>query len=94
MNLKPRMNNVSIQMDKEVELVGSIVIPEKHRDRASIGTVVDIGIGKYTDIGVLIKPRVKPGDRVYLPVGVGTEVSFDGKKLLVIQEDQILAKVV
>ena len=54
------------------------------------GIVVAVGPGRYTDTGILIPVEVNVNDKVLLSKNVGTEVSVNDDKLLVIKESDIL----
>ena len=57
---------------------------------AAEGEIVSVGEGARKDSGELIAPSVKVGDRVLFGKWSGTEVTVDGKDLLIMKESDIL----
>ena len=70
---------------------GGIVIPDTAAEKPIRGEVVAAGNGKLLDSGELRPLDVKPGDKVLFGKYSGTEVKVDGKDLLVMREDDIMA---
>ena len=74
---------------------GGIIIPETAKKRAVIGKVFSVGEGfkvKNGDkAGTLIPMSVKVNDRVQYEEEVGMEMIFEGKKLVMLFEDNITA---
>ena len=70
---------------------GGVVLPDTAAERAIRGEVVAAGNGKLLDSGELRPLDVKPGDKVLFGKYSGTEVKVDGKDLLVMREDDIMA---
>ena len=52
--------------------------------------MIAIGAGARKDSGELIAPSVAVGDRVLFGKWSGTEVTLDGKELLIMKESDIL----
>ncbi len=88
--IKPLSDNVLIQPLAETKLPSGIVIPETAKEKPQEGKVVAVGPGKIED-GELIKPEVKKGDRVIYSKYGGNEVKANGKDLLIIKVDDIMA---
>merc|ERR1712000_120692 len=72
--------------------VGGIVLPESAQPKINKATVVAVGEGRKNLDGKLVPMTVRVGDTVLLSESYnGTEVSFEGKDLVLYREDDILA---
>jgi chaperonin GroES len=91
--VEPLFSRVLIKTDDEEKVTaGGIVIPDEGKDRPNQGTVVAVGVGKYRE-GVLQAMTLKVGDRVLYGKYVGTEVKVDGEVVLMMDEEQVLARI-
>lgn len=91
MTLKMLNDNVLIEpLEKETTTASGIVIPDTAKEKPQQGKVVSFGPGKYIE-NKRIPLEVKVGDRVYYRKWGGNEVKVDGKEMLVIKEEDILA---
>ena len=89
--IKPLADYLLIEpLSEETTLPSGIVIPETAKEKPQEGKVVAVGPGKIED-GELIKPEVKKGDRVIYSKYGGNEVKANGKDLLIIKVDDIMA---
>ncbi len=61
---------ILVQEDKPLEKIGSIIIPQKHQTRPTMGVVADVGEGTQT--------TVKIGDRIVYPRWSGTGIQIKG----------------
>ncbi len=87
--LQPINQNVLLEMaDNKVEqkTAGGIIIPETAREKQNIARIAGISI--------IENPEISVGDQVLYKEYSGTEVEFEGKKYLLIQYADILAKIV
>ncbi len=92
-SLKPLGNRLVVQPIEEEEITaGGIVLPETAKEKPQKGTVLAVGPGERNDDGDYIAMELKEGDKVLFAKYSGTEVKFDGKKLLIMRESDILAK--
>jgi len=90
-NIKPLGNNVLVEpLEREQKLPSGLVIPDSAKEKPQEGKVVAAGPGK-TDHGQLVKMTVKVGDRVLYKRFGGDELKIDGKKYLMVTEDDLLA---
>lgn len=62
--------------------------------RTSIGTVINVGEGRYLNNGQLLKPSVKVGDKILYNKYAGVEVMNEDAMYLIIKETDILAKLI
>ncbi len=92
MKLRPLHDRVIVKRTEEERTSpGGIVIPDTAAEKPIRGEVVAAGKGKLLETGELRPLDVKPGDKVLFGKYSGTEVKVDGKDLLVMREDDIMA---
>ena len=75
----------------EETTAGGIVLPEAAKDKPQRGSVCSIGDGRLAPDGSRIALQVSVGDRVLFSSYAGDEFKLDGKELLLMREDDILA---
>jgi chaperonin GroES len=91
-NLTPLHDRVVVRRIEEKESVkGGIIIPDTAKEKQQEGEVIAVGSGKR-EKGELIPLDVKPGDRVLFGKYSGTEIKIDDEELLILREEEILAK--
>ena len=91
-NLTPLHDRVIVKRIEEKETVkGGIIIPDSAKEKPQEGEVIAVGAGKR-EKGELIPLDVKPGDRVLFGKYSGTEIKIEGDELLILREEEILAK--
>lgn len=95
MKLVPLGDRIVLKrLDEEQEkTAGGIFLPDSAKEKPQEAQVVAVGPGKLDDKGKRIPPDVKKGDRVITAKWGGTEVKIDGVEYLIVNEDDILAKV-
>jgi chaperonin GroES len=92
--LKPLGDRVivePIETEEETFAGGALVLPETAREKPQRGTIIAAGPGKKDDEGRRIPMDVEEGQRVLYAKYSGTEIKIDGKKLLILNERDILA---
>jgi co-chaperonin GroES (HSP10) len=81
-------NNVLVErIDRKVS-AGGILIPETSNDRkAERARVIAVGPGEQRDTGLVV------GDVIALEkwIGVGTKVVIDGRDMLIVDADEVIA---
>jgi len=93
-SIKPLGNLLVVEPIEEEEITaGGIVLPETAKEKPQKGIVLAVGPGERNDEGEYMPLEVKEGDRVLFAKYSGTEVKYDGKKLLIMRESDILAKI-
>jgi chaperonin GroES len=81
-----------VEQDKDAaETVGGIFLPDRVRDKPQRGTVLAVGPGRRTADGTHAAVQVKPGDVVAFLSHAGDEFKLDGKRVLLMREDDVLA---
>lgn len=78
-------------IEQEDITAGGIVLPETAKEKPQKGTVLAIGPGERNDDGERIPMDVKVGEVVLYAKYSGTEIKYDGKKLLILRESDVLA---
>ncbi len=73
---------------------GGIIIPDTAKEKPQEGEIVAVGPGKLLDSGERQAPSVAVGDKVLYGKYSGTEIKSGGEDLLIVREDDILAKLV
>jgi len=92
-NLTPLHDRVIIRRIEEKETVrGGIIIPDTAKEKPQEGEVIAVGSGRR-EKGQVIPLDVKSGDRVLFGKYSGTEIKVEDEELLILKEDEILAKV-
>ena len=91
MNIKPIFDRVVLlpkEADKETK--SGIILPTASLEKSQIATVMAVGEGGIMD-GKEVKMQVKVGQEVIYSKYSGTEFSYEGKKYIVIKQNDILA---
>ena len=89
-SLKPLGSRLVVEPIEEEEVTsGGIVLPETAKEKPQKGTVLAIGPGDRNDKSERIPMDVKVGDKVLYAKYAGTEVKYDGKKLLILRESDV-----
>jgi len=91
MKFRPLHDRVLVERVKEdSKTAGGIIIPDTAKEKPSEGKVVAVGPGTRGDDGKFTKLDVKKGDRVLFGKWGGTEITLDGKELLIMKESDIM----
>ena len=93
MALKPLGDRVLVEPLEEVDQKsdGGIIIPDTAKEKPVKGKIVAVGPGEMQEDGTRAPMEVKEGDTVLYGRYGGTEVKVDGKDLLIMRENDILA---
>lgn len=87
MNIKPLADRVVVEpAAAETKTASGIIIPDTAQEKPQKGIVVAVGPGKKDE-----PTTVKNGDTVLYGKYAGTELSIDGKDVLIMRESDILA---
>ena len=94
MAIRPLDDRVVVEpVEAEERTEGGIVLPDTAREKPQKGKIVAVGEGKLLDSGDRAPVAVKKGDTVLYAKYGGTEVTVDGKELMIMKESDILAKI-
>lgn len=92
MPIKPLGDRVVIErVEANNSSKGGIIIPDHAQEKPLEGRVVYIGNGKTLPNGTIKPLEVKEGQLVLFSKYSGVEVEIDGKSLLIMKEEDILA---
>jgi chaperonin GroES len=92
--LEPLGDRVVIKpVQQEQVLASGIVIPDTAKEKPQQGEIMACGPGKRDDSGVRIPLEVAIGDRILYKKYTGQEIKIENEDLIVLEEREILAKV-
>lgn len=92
MSLKPLGDKVVVEVVDEPQTTASgIVLPDSAKEKSQRGKVVAVGSGKLLDDGKRVAPEVNVGDTVVFAKYGGTEITIEGKDLMILSERDIHA---
>ena len=92
-SIKPLFDRVFVKKDEVEQTKSGLHLPQSVKGRAVTGTVVAVGDGHLNvDTGKFVPLSVKPGDKVYVKEFTGYVIEWEGEKLFVFQEGEIIGK--
>lgn len=87
-NIEPLGARVLVlPLEGESQTPGGVLLPETAKEKPQQGTVEAIGDPDE------METDLKVGDRVLFPKYTGTEIKFEGKTYLLMNEDDVLARI-
>jgi chaperonin GroES len=90
--VRPLHDRLIVRRIEEKETVkGGIIIPDTAKEKPQEGEVLAIGNGKLLENGTKVALDVKVGDRILFGKYTGTDIEIDGKEVLILREDEVLA---
>ena len=93
--LVPLADRIVITPLKQEEVTSSgLVIPDTAKDKPQQGQVVAVGPGRLDDNGKRVVMDLSVGDRILYAKYTGTEIKLDNEEYIVLNEKDILAKLV
>jgi chaperonin GroES len=93
MNIRPLDDRIVVEpVEAEEKTAGGIVLPDTAKEKPLQGKVIAVGPGRSLDDGSRAEMSVKKGDVVLYGKYSGTEVTVEGKDLLILKESDLLAK--
>ena len=91
MALTPLHDRVLVErVEGDEKTSGGLIIPESAKEKPAEGMIIAVGEGARKDSGELIPMAVKKGDKILFGKWSGTEVTVDGKELLMMKESDVL----
>ncbi|MBS1848795.1 MAG: co-chaperone GroES [Actinobacteria bacterium] len=95
MSLQPLEDRIVVApSDAEQTTASGLVIPDSAQEKPQQGTVLAVGPGRRSDTtGEIIPVDVAEGDTVVYSKYGGTEISVDGKDVLILNARDVLAKI-
>lgn len=92
MKLQPLHDRIIVEAaEKETKTASGIILPDSAQEKPLRGTVLAVGPGKMLDSGKLAPVDVNVGDTVLYGKYSGTEVSVEGKDVIILRADDVLA---
>jgi chaperonin GroES len=90
--IRPLADKVVVEpLEGEDKSPGGIILPDTAKKKPQEGIVIAVGPGKVLDDGKRGAMSVKAGDKVIFAKYGGTEVTVDGKDLVILDQDSIYA---
>lgn len=90
--IRPLWDQVLVErVAAETVSTGGIFIPTTVQESSQEAYVRAVGQGRLLQNGSVVDPAVKVGDKVLLAKHAFTEVVVEGKKMIIVREDAILA---
>ena len=91
-NLKPLGGRLVVEPTEQEDVTtGGIFLPETAKEKPQKGIVLAAGQGERDDKGKFIPMEVKVGDTILFNKYAGTEIKVDGKKIIILRENEVLA---
>jgi len=91
MKFRPLHDRVVVsRVEEDAKTAGGIIIPDTAKEKPMQGEVVAVGPGARDETGKVVPIELKAGDRVLFGKWSGTEVTIDGKELLIMKESDIM----
>ena len=78
------------RVEGDEKTAGGLIIPDSAKEKPAEGVIVSVGAGLRDDDGERIALDVKKGDKILFGKWSGTEVTVDGKELLIMKENDIV----
>lgn len=92
MTLKPLGDKIVVEVIDEPQTTASgIVLPDTAKEKSQRGKVIAVGTGKLLDNGERVALEVNEGDTVVFAKYGGTEISLDGRELMILSERDVHA---
>jgi len=92
MKVRPLYDRLLVHRIEDKETVkGGIIIPDTAKEKPQEGTVIAVGNGKILENGTKVPLDVKAGDKILFGKYSGTDIKIDGKEVLILREDDVLA---
>jgi chaperonin GroES len=93
--LEPLADRLVIKPVQEEQVLASgIVIPDTAKEKPQQGEILAVGPGKRDEKGQRIPLDVAVGDRILFKKYTGQDIKIDRDDLIVLEEREILAKVI
>jgi chaperonin GroES len=89
----PLSDRVAVRPDPVDETTESgLIIPDSAQEKPQRGTVIAVGPGRIEN-GSRIEMSVREGDAVLYGPYAGTEITMNGKDVLILHEDDLFGRI-
>ena len=78
------------RVESDEKTAGGLIIPDSAKEKPAEGMVVAVGAGAKDEDGERIAMDVKEGDKILFGKWSGTEITIEGKDMLIMKESDIL----
>ncbi len=78
------------RVESEEKTKGGLIIPDSAKEKPAEGIVVAVGAGAKAEGGERVAMDVNAGDKILFGKWSGTEITLDGKELLIMKESDIM----
>jgi chaperonin GroES len=90
--IRPLGDKILVErLEADSKTRGGIYLPDSAKEKPKEGRVLAVGDGRILDDGTRVKFTVKEGDRIIFASFAGTEIKHDGKGILILSEEDVLA---
>lgn len=91
MNIQPLHDRIVLEIDSsEQKSAGGILLPDSAQEKPQRGKVIATGPGQRLENGQLAPMDVKVGDVVLYGKYSGTEVTIEGKEVVILRSNEVL----
>ena len=91
MAIQPLHDRIVVEAaSKEEKTAGGLYLPDAAQEKPQRGTVLAVGPGKRLDSGQMSTVDISVGDTVLYGKYGGTEVTVDGKDVIILRADDVL----
>lgn len=91
MKFRPLHDRVLLErIEEDSKTAGGIIIPDSAKEKPMKGKIHAVGNGLRDESGKVVPLDVREGDVVLFSKWSGTEVTIDGKEMLVMKESDIM----
>ena len=91
MAIQPLHDRIVVEAaSKEEKTAGGLYLPDAAQEKPQRGTVLAVGPGKRLDSGQMAAVDISVGDTVLYGKYGGTEVTVDGKDVIILRADDVL----
>lgn len=92
--IKPLSDFLLVEpLEAETTLPSGIVLPDSAKEKPQEAKVIAVGPGRRDETGDRIPMEVKVGDVIMYKKWGGTEIKSEGKELLLVKEEDVIALV-
>ena len=89
--MRPIADRVVVVPDAaEAKTAGGLHLPESAQAKPLSGEVIAVGRGRVDSTGCIVEPELAVGDKVLFSRYTGTEHEIEGRKVMILREDDVL----
>jgi chaperonin GroES len=91
MNIRPLYDRIVVKrIEKDIEKVGGLFIPDTAKEKPQEGLVHAVGKGKRLEDGTIVPLDLKVNDKILFGKYSGSDIKMDGVEYLIMREDEVL----